>query len=119
MRSNPHKIIKHYFTSTDLNHFDQLEYQTLEQGAITIDIFTIHADVYKDPFAINVLDQWLCEITNFQPNGKYSQNDVLSWFDIISQYAASTLYRKINNLITPFRENENIDAAIELLYDKI
>lgn len=119
MRSNPHKIIKHYFTSTNLNHFNELEYRTLECGAITIDIFITHADVHKDQFAINVIDQWLCEITNFQLNGKYSQKDVLSWFDIISQYAASTLYKKINNLIAPFRTNEDIDATIELLYDEI
>lgn len=119
MRSNPHKIVKHYFTSTNLDHFDELEYRTLECGAITIDIFTTHADVHRNQFAINVIDQWLCEITNFQPNGKYSQKDVLSWFDIISQYAASTLYRKIDDLITPFRANDDIDAAIELLYNEI
>lgn len=119
MYSNPHKIIKHYFTSTNLKHFDKLEYQILERGAITIDIYTIHADVHKDQFAINVIDQWLCEITNFEPNGKYSQKDVLSWFDIISQYSASTLYRKISDLIAPFKNDEDIDSAIERLYDEI
>lgn len=57
MRSNPHKIVKHYFTSTNLDHFDELEYRTLECGAITIDIFTTHADVHRNQFAINVIDQ--------------------------------------------------------------
>lgn len=63
MRSNPHRIIKHYFTSTDLKYFDNLEYQILERGAITIDTYIIHANVHKDEFALNVIDEWLCEIT--------------------------------------------------------
>lgn len=119
MRSNPHRIIKHYFTSTDLKYFDDLEYQILERGAITINTYVIHAEVHRDEFALSVINEWLCEITNFEPNGNYSQKDVLSWFNILSQYSASTLYRKINDLITPFRENEDIDSAVEILYDEI